>query len=501
MQPIATATGDRDAICDAIRQGHDTLEVRLDALWPTVPDEATATDDLATCLDVAQASGSRLLATLRPVRQGGAFDGPEEVRINLLLAAVQSGFHAVDLENDHPEVGRIATLFHDAGAQVILSDHRLPEAPSREEGLRRLTSMQDMRGDLQKLAVPCGSFMDALRCLELAHGHAHKHGAPVITPIGGGAPIRALLGAAGNHAHYGHARGNMPAVPGQPSLDDVETTRRHWGLPDTPGDPESGWLAVVGDPIDHSLSPRIHNAALAAAGRREQYGALQVPDSAGAMRLLCTVAPRIGLRGLSITAPLKHHAAGIAGDASVRAIGAANCMRFTATGSQATNTDATAITGLLSPHGPGHVAVLGAGGAARAAIHAARTLGCEVTFTSRDEARAKRVHDDLGGVWVPWDERHSIRADAWIQATPIGSRSDGPTPIEAATMEGATVALEMVYGDGPTRFEAAARQAGATIHDGRTMLMAQATHAYRYWFDEDPDTDAMQAALEGGDPA
>ncbi len=479
---------DSAAIAQALAglNGVELVEVRLDAMWRDVPDPDQAAADLDAILDSASVP---LLATLRPQRQGGAWVGDEVARINLLMAAAQAGFAAVDIENDHQEVAAVTAALRDH-ADIVASDHRFIEAPSREVGLRHLQSHMDLRGRYDKIAFPCGSIADVLRSLELAHSHAHRHGRPAIAPIGGDALVRALLPLAGNHATYGAATGSPPAIPGQPTLADVQAVWDHWGLrnDDLPGDANAGWLAVLGDPVEHSDSPRIHNAALRAGGRAERFGALRVPNSLPIMRLLVTVAGRIGLRGGSITMPLKEHACKVTNaDEVARAVGAVNCFRTTAAGADGTNTDATALRRLLD--GSRRVAILGAGGAARAAIWAAQQVGAEPVFCSRDPERAQVVRGDTGATWVPWADRASITADAWVQATPLGAGE--PCPLAAIAGDRF---IELVYKGGETPLQVLARDAGLHVTSGDAFLIEQAVDAYRFWTGQEPDRAAMEAA-------
>lgn len=471
----ATATGDLATIVAAIDASDaDLTEVRLDALWPTVPDADRATDDLTALV----ATEKPLLATLRPKRQGGGFDGDEQVRLGLLIAAARAGFDAIDLEADLRPLHDIAAAAR-SEADVVLSDHSLHAAPSRQDGLLRLQMMQDEKAILDKFAVPVGSFADTLRVLELVHAHRARHGNPAIAPLGGGPMLRALLALIGNGATYGHV--GTPAVAGQPALADVDAVWDHWGIGSDDLGQHIPWYAVLGSPVEHSLSPRIHNAALRAAGRPERFGALDVPDSVGAYRLLATVASRMGLVGASVTMPLKQHAASVMkGDAIVQATGAANCVRFT--DGAATNTDATALRRLLD--GSGRVGVLGGGGAARAALWAAHDLGLDATVTCRRADIGEPLARRFGATYTPWDERASIDADAWIQATPL---TTGVLPDEPVA--GSRV-IELVYKDGATDLERAAAQAVS----GRDFLIEQAVDAYSFWTGHEPDRAAMERA-------
>ncbi len=497
---IATvATPDIARATDAIHASAneaDLVEVRLDALWPDVPDEATATDHLVALTDAGLAAKIPLLATLRPQRQGGAFDGPEEVRIGLLMAAARAGFSAVDVEVDCQDPAALVAALREDVETVALSDHRFVVAPTKDDGLMRLQGMQDAGATIQKLAFPAGAFPDLLRALELNHRFRAVHGQPSAMPIGvGGAMGRALLPLAGAGAVYGHAPGLPPAVSGQPGIADLNAIWNHWGLTDDDlSNSGSEWMAVIGTPVNHSLSPRIHNAALRMAGRPERYGALDVPDSMGALRLLFGVADRIGLVGAGVTAPLKVHALDASmPDEAARSVGAVNTVRFQGGKIESTNTDVIGLQRYLAEAPGGDVLVLGAGGAARAAIRAAQLESRAVRFTSRDAERAAAVKDAMGAEWIPWETRATNGASTVIQCTTVGSDSDDPSPLR--DLDGVDTVIEMVYAGGTTALEKAAHAQGCTVRSGVDCLLNQAADQYRFWTGEEPDERAMREAI------
>ncbi len=457
----------------------DAAEVRLDALWPTVPDAEAASDTLSA---LRESTDLPVIATLRPRRQGGAFDGDETVRVNLLAAAGRAGFH-VDLEAD---LQGLPVLVSAMDTQVTLSSH-LPNAPPVEQGLTALTAMQDARATHHKLAWPIERHTDYLRALELAHVHAHRTGSPVITPMGTTVWERLLLALVGNRATYTHHDDETPAAPGQPSITELHDAMTHWGLTtDELGAPRP-WFAVLGDPVAHSLSPRIHNALLRHAGRNERFGALRVPNLPGNLLATLVAAPRMGLMGASITTPWKGEAARLCkGDATVKATEAANCIRIRPGRIEATNTDATAIERLIQ-NTPGTVAILGAGGAGRAAAWACR--GRKTTIINRDEGRGRHAARIAGGAFTPWRDRRHVKADIWIQAT------SAPEAVKGTTANGASLVIDLVYKDqgAPTSLAA-----NCPIIDGRAFLVEQARDAYRFWTGEEPDPTVMAAALGPG---
>ncbi len=471
-----------DAVAAIQQATADAVEVRLDALWPEEPDIDVATDQLMALTDAAPIPK---IATLRPLRQGGSFDGDEQVRLSLLASAARAGFQILDVEADNAELPQLIAALRTDAASIIASTH-LPKPPSKDQGVMSLQVQQDAGADLHKLAWPAGAFPEYLRALELAQRFRGVHGRPATVPIGyGGAMGRALLPLAGNRATYGHADGSPPVTPGIPSLSSIQRIWQNWGLADDDLADSSGqWLAVIGDPVDHSLSPSIHNAWLRTAGRPERFGALTVPGSIGSVRLLFGVAARIGLVGAGVTAPLKVHALEASQpDETAMAVGAANTVRFDHGVAHSTNTDSTGLQSLLKGHS-GSVGVLGAGGAARAAIHAAQSLGLDVTFTSRDAQRAQDVQQDMDASWVPWQDRDTIDASAWIQCTSLGSKPDDPSPINHGS--NTALAIEMVYATGTTQFERDAAAAGARVIGGEDVLRNQAADQYRFWTGQDP---------------
>ncbi len=471
-------------------------EVRLDALWPSVPAPEAATEHLVTLLEAAH---TPLLATLRPKREGGAFEGPEDVRVNLLAAAGEAGFAAIDLENDGAHMPELMRAMRQHVPQLILSRHLLDGTPERELAIRHLTAQQDLGADVHKLAFPTATFPDWLRALEVAYAHAARHGHPAVAPMQAPLLLRALLPLTGNAATYGHAPGAEPAAPGQPGVDELLAVWRHWGLDHQGLGPHAGgnrWLCVVGSPVAHSLSPRMHNAALQAAQSPVRYGALDVPPNPGYLRLLFMVAGRLGLAGCSVTSPHKLEAARLArSDDIASLLGAANCVRFTPSGPEATNTDATALKHLLRDHTGKTAVVLGAGGAARAALWALGELGVQTTVCSRDAERGRAVAERFGATWKPYAERVAERPALWVQATPVGSDPDDPCPVPPEALAKADAILEMVYASGTTRLEREAAAAACQVTSGRDVLLEQGVRAYEFWLGQSPDREAMEAAL------
>ena len=255
-------------------------------------------------------------------------------------------------------------------------------------------------------------------------------------------------------------------------------------------------FALLGDPVAHSLSPAMQNAAFHALGLPAVYVALRcaADDLAPLMRALA----RAGGGG-NVTIPHKEGAAATLahrrGDAEI--VEACNVFWGEGDGVQGDNTDVEGLLRALEPVEPpeGPWLIIGAGGGARAAAVAAKRSGVRVAVSSRSPDRARAF-----GRWL---EQHQIEtalpeeARVVINATPLGLRADDPLPIEPRFIPAAGAAFDMVYRSGETPWVRAMRAAGRRAADGRGMLVAQGAAALQCWFPEvKPPTEIMRAAVD-----
>ena len=268
-------------------------------------------------------------------------------------------------------------------------------------------------------------------------------------------------------------------------------------------------LAVLGDPVAHSLSPRFQNAALAALGLAGSYEAIRCPAAALGERLAQLAAAGYG--GLNLTLPLKEAAwqllAASAADASAeaRALRAVNTLcREPGGGWSLHNTDFTGCQQAAAALLPGGLAgarvfVLGAGGAARAALAACLAAGAAtVGIWNRDEARRARLLAEL----APADPRAQAASlvdgrcppgfDLVIQATSLGLAPADPLPPLPAHGECPAV-LDLLTT--PSPWLARCRAEGARGADGREMLLAQGAASFAIWTGRPAPLAAMRSAL------
>jgi shikimate dehydrogenase len=251
-------------------------------------------------------------------------------------------------------------------------------------------------------------------------------------------------------------------------------------------------LAVLGDPVSHSLSPLLHNAALAAAGIPGIYEAHRA-DSAAMEAAVADI--RTGaLDGANVTMPHKRLAAELVDDRTVPAqrTGAVNTITRVAGRAVGHNTDIAGVLHAatwagLPPEAP--VLVLGAGGAAAAALVAFEDRS--LTISSRNHAAAESLAADLGIVasTVPFGE--PVDGAVVINATPLGMRGETLPP---NVLDGASGLLDMAYGAEDTPAVEQIRQRGLPVADGPSMLLGQAVESFRLWTGRAP-LGAMRAAL------
>jgi shikimate dehydrogenase len=281
------------------------------------------------------------------------------------------------------------------------------------------------------------------------------------------------------------------------------------------GRPAAAWVprgttrvaAVIGDPVRHSLSPAIHNAAFRALGLDWIYVALVVPDAALPAALAGTRA--LGLGGLSVTMP---HKAAVAAavdrrTTDVDALGAANTVVVDGGDLVGHNTDGPGFLDALrrdegfDPAGRRCV-VVGAGGAARAVVRALAAAGAaDVAVVNRNAERRHRAVALAGPVGRGGTVEDADGADLVVNATPIGMGpviagpgGEVPLPVPAERLGAGQLVIDLVYDPPLTPFLVAARNRGAAVANGVGMLVHQAAHAFRLWTALEPPLEVMSAA-------
>ncbi|MES2236799.1 MAG: shikimate dehydrogenase [Pseudomonadota bacterium] len=258
--------------------------------------------------------------------------------------------------------------------------------------------------------------------------------------------------------------------------------------------------AVFGNPVSHSLSPKIHALFAAQTGQDMTYEAICAPldGFAGAVHGFIETDGGVA-KGANVTVPFKLEAFRLADGLTPRAAaaGAVNALSFSSNGIQGDNTDGAGLirdlTANLGMSLTGlRILLLGAGGAAQGVILPLQEQNPAVLFiANRTADKAHRLADLFGVTSGSFEELNQHTFDLVINATSAGlSDAVLPTPTFSAT----AFAYEMVYGV-ETSFMRAARAAGARVADGLGMLVEQAAEAFFVWRGVRPDTAPVLAAL------
>jgi 3-dehydroquinate dehydratase/shikimate dehydrogenase len=479
----------------------DLIELRLDDVGDPGEERLRA---------LVKSLGRPVIVTLKRPEEGGSFRGDVDEQLDVLRCAARAGAAFVDVDwSASLELGELGI----AKCHRIVSRHDREGSPEDlrefEEEVRNVM----YEGDLIKLVTQAHCAEDALALLN--HLRQARGGLIAFSSGEAGAFSRVLCRIFGSPFTYA-APAIVPGepvapltAPGQMRVNDLRAV-----LPPGGGGDSTAVFGVVGDPVEHSLSPRVHDMALKGARLDAVYVALRVRDFERFLRL----ADDPHFRGFSVTAPHKLAAfrAAKARDEASHATSAANTLVRDVQGWRAANTDVAgvgetlerawrfhlekqgkpvlAMGGALAAV---HALVLGAGGAARAAAHAVLARGGRVTVCARRDAEAQKLARELRCAADSWAARNTLTYDVLIHATPAGSLAQpDATPIEEAQLRPSTVVLDAVYRPLKTPLLAAALRRGCTAVPGAEWFVRQAHAQFRLFTQHDADEDLMRKAFE-----
>jgi shikimate dehydrogenase len=261
-------------------------------------------------------------------------------------------------------------------------------------------------------------------------------------------------------------------------------------------------VGVIGWPVEHSLSPAIHNAAFAALEMDWVYVPFPVPP--GQVAAALAGLPALGFSGANVTMPHKTECADLIGDLSedARALRAVNTIVVGNEGLSGHNTDVSGFERFLEVDAgfdaSGRTALLfGAGGAARAcALALARRGLAGLTVVVRDPARAEPIRALLEGFGthvsvVGFDDAREVSANLVVNATPLGARGE---PLPLPPLEPGGLAVDLLTRPASTTLLSEARRAGCAAFGGVGLLLHQGAIAFELWTGRVPPLDVMSAA-------
>ena len=264
---------------------------------------------------------------------------------------------------------------------------------------------------------------------------------------------------------------------------------------------------VMGDPVMHSRSPKLHNHWLAKYGLAGAYVPLAI--TAGYLRAALRALPALGFSGCNLTIPHKEAALGLVDkvDPLARRIGAVNCVVVAADGSlEGQNHDAFGYIESVREAQPswradrGPIVVIGAGGGARAVLVGLIDAGArEIRLVNRTPARAKSLARELGGpiIALNWNEREAALGGALINVTNQGMVGEPALDLALDSLPVTALVSDIIYIPRETALLAAARKRGNPTVNGLGMLLHQARPAFHAWFGIMPEvTPELRATIE-----
>lgn len=548
------------ALADALAArdlGADIVEYRLDEFFSGGLADHDLQDEIDAACRLVADSPLPCIATCRPTWEGGTYDGPEDARIALFealgtlapprghppryldieLAAYTRSANIrqkIHLAVDHPGRAR------DLAPSLILSIHDFNARPA-DLTRRILAARSHDACRILKVAYHARSLRDNLELIDILDGKDR----PTIALAMGqfGVISRILAPKFGAFLTFASLRPTQTTAPGQPTIRELLDTYRFRAIK-----PSTRVYGIVGWPIAHSLSPLLHNAGFEAIGHDGVYVPLPIaadtattrdepgpaphtlPDdsyiSFKATLLSLIDHPRLDLSGCSVTIPHKQNLVrlareqGWAIDPIADRCGAANTLiidRDLSSPPRACrilNTDALAarerLESALGPLSGKSIALIGAGGVARAIAAACAAAGARTTIHARNPDQAAQLATDLNSMprclaasmpsspssppprttpvrTAPLDDLHIAPHDAIVNCTPLGMRG-GPDPTASpadvpaiAALNPTTLFFDTVYNPLHTPFLTAARSSGCPTLDGLDMLIHQAAAQFTAW--------------------
>ena len=254
---------------------------------------------------------------------------------------------------------------------------------------------------------------------------------------------------------------------------------------------------IIGNPVTHSLSPAMHNAALTASGIDAVYLPFPAEDIGDAV----TGIRGLGVRGVSVTIPHKESVMSLLEniDPVAEKIGAVNTILNKDGVLTGLNTDWLGATHALEttiPLNGAKAVLLGAGGSARAIGFGLLEKGANCTLCSRTESRGRLLADELGCPWISLEETGKVSGDILINATSVGMAPNVEnSPVSGELLSRFKVVMDIVYAPMKTRLLQEAETAGCTIINGLEMLLYQGVAQFEIWTGKSAPVSVMREAL------
>jgi 3-dehydroquinate dehydratase/shikimate dehydrogenase len=415
------------------------------------------------------------LATCRRLASGGKFRGSVSSQIELLGKAAAAGCQLIDVELQ--TAARLKPAQFErlrSKAAIVLSFHDFRGTQKLDEILKKMTARA---ADFYKIVGTATSLYDNVTMMKFLERHRDEHSLVGLC-MGEQGIISRILGVrAGSAFTFGALTPDEKTAPGQVTAQDLRSTYRIDQV-----DAATKVYGVAGDPIAQSLSPAIMNAAL----RRENVNGVFLALHAKSLKDLMACVKDIPIHGLSVTMPYKESILPYLDntDPLTSKIGACNTVVRSQDGKlYGFNTDTSGVVRPLEQRmtlADAKILVLGAGGAARAAVFGLKDRGAQIFILNRSVAAAQKLARQAKARPVKRPDLKRLDFDVIINATPVGMGNTRDTPLNPDEIK-ARIVFDMVYDPAETKLLKLAGERGAEVIPGTEMFVHQAARQFEIW--------------------
>jgi len=416
-----------------------------------------------------------VIATCRRKLNGGRFSGSVASQLELLEKSADAGCQLVDLELQTASKCKPAQLQKlRSRAALVLSFHDFKGTRNLDSTLEK---MVEISADYYKIVTTATTLSDNVAMMKFLEKNGDKQSLIGLCMGEQGIISRVLGVRAGSVFTFASVSPGEETAPGQVTAQDLRSVYRIEQV-----DAATRVFGVAGDPVAHSLSPVIMNAAL----RRENVNGVYLALHAKTLKDLLTCVREIPLHGLSITMPYKEAILDQLDntDTHTRKVGACNTVVRAQDGKlYGFNTDTAGVIRPLEKRitlENAKVLVIGAGGAARAAVFALKERGAEVWILNRSVASAQKLARQARARTAKRPELKKLQFDVIINATPVGMSNSNESPLNENEIN-ARYVFDMVYDPPETRFMKLAQSRGAQVIPGIEMFVHQAARQFEIW--------------------
>ncbi len=415
------------------------------------------------------------IATCRRAVNGGKFKGSVAAELAVLLKAADAGFPLVDIELQSAKslkADQLRRLSDRVG--LVISYHDFRATKKLDE---QFAEMSKYPADFYKVVSTATNLYDNVVMMKFLEANSAKHEMAGLCMGEQGIISRVLGVRAGSIFTFGAAKSGEETAPGQVLFNDLRDIYRIDNV-----DAATQVYGVAGDPVDHSLSPIMMNAAF----RRESVNAVYLSLHAKSLKDLLACVRDIPIRGLSITMPYKQAIVDVLenSDPLTRQIGACNTVVRSLDGKlYGFNTD---VGGIVAPleqrmHLAGtRILIVGAGGVARAAAFGLKSKGAEVFVTNRTPEKAQSLARQAKAKYLKHADVVKNAFDVIINATPVGMGNGKQSPLEEKELNTKYV-FDLVYIPAETKLIKMARAKNIQVIPGLEMFVQQGARQFEIW--------------------